>query len=559
LGSTEDEGAARSGTLRAALRHRGFLVVLAAYGVGVASIGANGVVVAISLYERTGSAAWAGISAVSQVLPFLLLSPFAGVVVDRKDARRMLCIAVTGQVGVGLTLAATAEHGPLALVAALGFVGGLFWTLAYPATTALVPRTVATENLAPANALLTSADTIAWSIGPGLAGLLLAARGYTAAAVAAAVVAGVAVAFALAALRHPLLELAIERGPPEPVLQALRTGARTIRGSSTIVVPLALVLTAYVVYGASEVLLLIAATELLDMGRGGYGALTSALGVGAFAALVVANRIAATQQTNTLLGFGVLAAGIPLALVAAVESPAIAVLLVAVAGLGFVIADVLILATMQRYAPHDRLARVFGILESLLVAAVVLGSTSAAWLVSVAGIRVALVVIGAAIPIAAVAALPRLLRQAPPEAIDLATLHPRIELLGALPMLRAASRTSIEALAQASTREVLPAGTAAVTQGDRPDDFFAIVNGRFDVRKTEVDGVTNLVNSLGPGEGFGEIGLLQGVPRTASVVAATDAEVLRVPGAAFLRAVGPGTVSAAVGPASGALEYFTAG
>ncbi|HWC67848.1 MAG TPA: MFS transporter [Acidimicrobiales bacterium] len=557
--ATEDDTARRSGTFRAALRQRSYRLVLAAYGIGVASIGANGVVVAISLYERTGSSAWAGISAVSGVLPFLLLSPIAGVIVDRTDPRRMLCIAVAGQVGVGLALVPTAEHGALPLVAGLGFVGALFWTLAYPSTAALVPRTVPTEDLAPANALLTTADTVAWSIGPGLAGLLLGARGYVPAAVASATVAGVAVACGLAALRRPLTELVIDHDQPERFLQALRTGVRTIRSSSNIVVPLALVLVAYFVYGAAEVLLLVAATDLLDMGRGGYGALTAALGVGSFAAVAVANRAAAAQRTTALLGAGVLAGGLPLALLAAVETPAVALVLVACAGLGSVIADVLILATMQRIVPADQLARVFGILEALLVAAVILGSTISALIVSVAGIRAALVVVGSVVPITAVATLPRLLRRAPPELADLTALQPAIELLGALPMLRAASRTSIEALARTSSRDTVAAGVTAVAQGDHPDDFFAIVRGRFEVWKTDAAGVTSMVNALGPGDGFGEIGLLQGVPRTASVLATSEAEVLRIPGAAFLHAVGPGAVRGGVGPAASAVDYFTAG
>jgi MFS family permease len=558
LRPTEDD-TRRSSTLRAALGHRSYRLVLAAYGIGVASVGANGVVVAISLYERTGSSAWAGISAVSSVLPFLLLSPVAGVIVDRTDPRRMLCIAVAGQVAVGLGLVPTAEHGPLLLVAGLGFTGALFWTLAYPSTTALVPRTVPTEDLAPANALLTTVDTIAWSIGPGFAGLLLGARGYVPAAVAAAAVAGIAVAFGLAALRRPVTALALEPSEPEHFGQAFRSGVRTIRTSPNIVVPLALVLVAYFVYGAMEVLLLVAATDLLDMGRGGYGALTAALGVGSVAALVVANRTASAQGTTALLAVGVLAAGVPLALVAAVRTPALAMVLVAVCGLGCVIADVLILATMQRVVPADQLARVFGILEALLVGAVVLGSTMAAWLVSFAGIRPALVVVGAAVPVVAVATLPRLLRGEREEALDLAALRPTIDLLAALPLLRAASRTSIEALARASTETAVPAGVAAVTQGEHPDDFFAIVAGEFAVWKADGTGPPVVVNALRQGEGFGEIGLLQGIPRTASVVATTDARVLRVPGSAFLRAVGPGAVRGGVGPASSAVDYFTAG
>jgi CRP-like cAMP-binding protein len=66
------------------------------------------------------------------------------------------------------------------------------------------------------------------------------------------------------------------------------------------------------------------------------------------------------------------------------------------------------------------------------------------------------------------------------------------------------------------------------------------------------------MRSLGAGDAFGEIGLLHGIPRTATVVATTNAQVLQVPGSAFLRAVG-GVVTGGTGPAAGAIDYFAAG
>ena len=126
--------------------------------------------------------------------------------------------------------------------------------------------------------------------------------------------AAVAVAFAVTARRRPVAELAVDRDSPEPFLDALKTGARAMRGSSAIVVSVALVLVAYFTFGAAEVLLLVAATDQLDMGRGGYGALNAAYGIGAVAALTFVNRAAGTGRTTELLGLGVLLAGLPDAL-----------------------------------------------------------------------------------------------------------------------------------------------------------------------------------------------------------------------------------------------------
>lgn len=62
----------------------------------------------------------------------------------------------------------------------------------------------------------------------------------------------------------------------------------------------------------------------------------------------------------------------------------------------------------------------------------------------------------------------------------------------------------------------VPAGAAIMTQGDYSYDFVAIVEGEADVLR---DG--QLVGTLGPGESFGEIGVLERRQRTATVQATT--------------------------------------
>jgi len=552
----DEDTATRAGTFRAALTHRGYRLVLGAYACGAASIGASSVVVSITLFARTGSAAWAGAGALIRVVPFMLFSGVAGVVIDRTDGRRMLAVAVTAQVACSAALAVTASWAPLVAVAALGFVSTLLWTPAYPSMASLVPRMVGSENLAPANALMSTVESAGWSVGPGLGGLLLTVAGPGPAAAAAGAIAAVGAALALQAGRQPLATLTVAR-VREPFLESLRAGVHAIFATSAVVVPLVLVLVTDVVFGATQVVLLIAATDVLGMSRGGFGALSAALGGGSLAALLVVNRAARSGRVLVVLGVAVLAASVPLALVAIANGPPMALVLVAILGLGFVVTDVLALTTLQRLIPSDRLARVFGILDSLLVGASVLGAAVSAWLVGLIGIRATLVAIGVA-PVVAVVSVARLARRVEPEAIDRTALRPVIALLAGLPMLRTASIPTIEALAMAAVEHPIAAGTEAVTQGDAPDDFYVVVDGRFDVLITDGDGTIRHVRSLGRGDAFGEIGLLHGVPRTATVVATTNARILQVPGSAFLRAVG-GVVTGGTGPAAGAIDYFAAG
>jgi CRP-like cAMP-binding protein len=74
--------------------------------------------------------------------------------------------------------------------------------------------------------------------------------------------------------------------------------------------------------------------------------------------------------------------------------------------------------------------------------------------------------------------------------------------------------------------EVIPSGTTIMRQGDAADKFYVINKGVVDVMQLTPDGKTNLLGERGPGESLGEIALIQGGVRTATVVAKTDVKLL---------------------------------
>ncbi len=78
----------------------------------------------------------------------------------------------------------------------------------------------------------------------------------------------------------------------------------------------------------------------------------------------------------------------------------------------------------------------------------------------------------------------------------------------------------------------MPSGTVVLTEGDSSDRFFVIASG-----EVEVTQGGRLLRTEGPGDFFGEIGLLRDVPRTATVTATADCEFLVVERADFLAAV----------------------
>jgi CRP-like cAMP-binding protein len=83
-------------------------------------------------------------------------------------------------------------------------------------------------------------------------------------------------------------------------------------------------------------------------------------------------------------------------------------------------------------------------------------------------------------------------------------------------------------------------GTVVIRQGDPADRFYIIYEGRFEVTQAGADGRERSLRELGPADPFGEIGLLTGSPRTATVTARSDARLLALERDDFLELVGSG-------------------
>jgi small-conductance mechanosensitive channel/CRP-like cAMP-binding protein len=100
----------------------------------------------------------------------------------------------------------------------------------------------------------------------------------------------------------------------------------------------------------------------------------------------------------------------------------------------------------------------------------------------------------------------------------------RRSLLRQLELFSAFRDEEIEELAETLHRHQFPAGTTAVHQGDVGTSLFIVAEGALDVGMA-FDGRTVLLDRMRPGDVFGEMSLLTGQPRSASVIANTDAVV----------------------------------
>lgn len=165
---------------------------------------------------------------------------------------------------------------------------------------------------------------------------------------------------------------------------------------------------------------------------------------------------------------------------------------------------------LQRTAPANLFARVFGLLESLSMVGLAVGSLLVPLLVAVGGAEAALIGVGALLPLAA-ALVGTSIRHLDDRA-DVPVVQ--IGLLRSLPMFAPLPAPELEGVARSLVPVEVAEGAVVVAQGDAGDRFYVVADGEIEVTE---DG--RAVRSLQRGDAFGEIALLHDVPRTATCTA----------------------------------------
>jgi MFS family permease len=275
------------------------------------------------------------------------------------------------------------------------------------------------------------------------------------------------------------------------------------------------------------VLFVILAVTVLGRPQAWAGYLNAAYGVGAILAAPVSVLLVGRRLGVPILGAALLLSG-ALAAVAAGPGLAGTVVLLTLAGASRALLDVASRSLLQRSVPAQSLGQVFGLVEGLTFAGLAIGAVLVPVLVHLGGSALALLGAAAVLPLAAAAggrALFSLDAQAPVPVVQIA-------LLRSAPLFAELPAPALEGLAAALTPAEVPAGEAVIRQGEQGDAYYLIAAGQFDVVQ---DG--RLLRRCGRGEGVGEIALLHAVPRTASVVARTDATVYKLAREPFLTAV----------------------
>src|SRR5580658_2113859 len=525
--------ATSSGRLRDALRHRDLRLLIGAFLVDQVGSWSYLVVISVYLFDRTHSTQWLAALGICRWGPALLLASYGGVIADRYQRVTVLIVsALASAVLMAGMAVVVAVNAPVGLVLAISALAAVALAPYRPAAGALTPEVVGERDLAAANSIFAALENLVVVAGPGIGGLLL---------LTGQPVIGVAInaaSFAAAAVLVTRLRVR-SRGGGEAdggTWQQLTAGFKALGAQPVAIAVILFCALDSAVYGAATVLY-VPLSVRLGTGPTGYSYLLAGSALGGLLGAGLANRLSSASRLAPVIMGSICLQALPFLLTVPVHWPALAAALQVLSGIGMIIVDVLAITSLQRDLPRDVLGRVLGVFDTVVLAGILLASLATGILLAHADVNVALVAVGVGIPVLGLAGLRTLLRADRTSAAAAERLRPRVRLLSELDLLAGADRRTLERLAAAAEEVVMPAGQVVIREGDAADALWILADGQLSV---SVNGDGPEPRELPPvtAPGYvGELGLLHGIPRTASVRTQLPSTLLRIAGPDFLSAL----------------------
>jgi MFS family permease len=477
-------------------------------------------------YQTSGVVA-VGILGLARTVPAALLSPALSSLTDRLPRHRVLLAIHFGRAAlIGLAVIAIVTGLPPLVVYAIAPLDALLGVLHRPTHMSLMPALARSpEELVASNVASSTFEGIGTLAGPALGGLLVAYAtpvwGFAAPALAFATA-----AVAVSGIR-PAQALR-RRDRPEGLIATLFGGIGALVAYPRAGLVVSLFWAQIIVRGLLNVLLVVAAVELLEVGEQGVGWLNSAIGAGGFLGVLATVTLVARPRMAPSFAVGLILWGTPILLIGLLPWAPAAVLFLAVLGLGNAVLDVAGFTIMQRSVPNALRGRVFGVLESGVMLGTGIGSGLAPLLLALLDIRGALIATGLILPTLAAVTWHWVARAD----ADAVIPERELALLRGVPMLAPLPMTILEQVAGDLAEVAYADGQPIIREGEAGDRFYILASGRTSVTS---DGQQR--PELGPGDSFGEIALLRNVPRTATVVALGPVDAFALERDAFCAAV----------------------
>lgn len=487
------------------------------------------IAVSVYAYDAGGEAA-VGLVFLARLIPAAIASPFAGMLGDRYRRERVMLVTNLTRIvlvtvaGLGVLLDA-----PSVVVYLLAVAATIATTPFRSAQAALTPSLARNPSeLTAANAVASAVDSIALFGGPALAGMLLA---FASVGVVFLFTAGLIVlsTFFILLIRTEGMEHPRGEIEGSTIVSEALAGFRTLATHPPLRTMVGLITVQTAIAGAVQVYIVALSIDVLGFGQGGVGYLNAAIGVGSFFGALGALSLTGVRRLSPAFLLGLLFWGFPLIALGLWPEPGAAIFLFGVLGVGNAIAVIAGYTLIQRSVADEVLARVFGVIQMLILASMGIGAALAPALISVLDIDGALIATGILMPALVLVAW------VPVSRIDAAAEPPKpdeLRVLTSVPIFTPLPGASLESLATRLVPLRVDPGTVIVKEGDPGDRFYILAEGEVAVSS---DGAS--LPDVQAGGYFGEIALLREIPRTATVTAKTNVVLYALDRDDFLAAV----------------------
>lgn len=371
------------------------------------------VAVGLQVWNLTHSSWSVGLVGLFQLVPLLFLGMYGGALSDAHDRRRIGLFAAVGMTCCSLlfTVQSLLDVRSVMLVYLLIAMQSAVFAIGNPARQAIIPRIVPAELRTAANALSMLSWNVGFSIGPLLAGALIAATG------------GVTVAYAVDSLLFTLMVRAMYRLPSLPPLEgaqragvaSIREGLEFLRGKRNVQMTFYIDIVA-MVFGMPRALFpAIAATWFADGAATAsvLGLLVAAPTVGAAVLSVLSGPLHNVRRQGMAIYLSVVAWGAAIAAFGLMRNLWLAFLCLAIAGAADNVSAIFRSTMLQNAVPDEYRGRLQGVFTTVVAGGPRLGDVEAGAVAAFAGERVSAVSGGVACVVVAtllVMMLPQFLR-----------------------------------------------------------------------------------------------------------------------------------------------------
>jgi len=348
-----------------ALRHRNFLLFWSGQTLSLIGTWMQAMAEGWLAFALTRNAFLVGLVAAAQSLPILLLSLYAGVLVDRANKLRLVTVCQTlfAIQSASLWVLAWTNHITIHWLIAMATFNGIISSIEIPARQSLVIELVGRDELPGAIALNSSGFNLARIVGPAAAAIVIAKLGISW-CFGVNALSYIAVLIGLFLIRLPAWVPAQHRASP---LEGIIEGVRFMRGTPSVAAIIGIV-TVYAVFGVPYLTLMpVVAGDRLGLGASGYGLLLASVGIGGLAGALTLAAVGDRLQRRLVLSRASHAFAILLIVFAFVRRPVLAYPLLLLIGFAMIVNSAQANSMLQHMVPDELRGRIMAAYSFIVV------------------------------------------------------------------------------------------------------------------------------------------------------------------------------------------------